>query len=47
MNLKICVAVGNKVMDTHLPLPVGSGDKYDVESGGVKSASNLAPCGRG
>ena len=32
MNLKICVAVGNKVMDTHLPLPVGSGDKYDVGS---------------
>ena len=27
---QISVAVGNKVMDTRLPLPVGSGDKYDI-----------------
>ena len=30
--MSLCVAYGNKVMDTHLPLPVGSGDKYDVDS---------------
>ena len=30
--MSICVASGNKVMDTRLPLPVGSGDKYDAES---------------
>ena len=28
--MSICVAVGNKVMDTRLPQPVGCGDKYDV-----------------
>ena len=28
--MSICVAFSNKVMDTRLPLPVGSGDKYDV-----------------
>ena len=28
--MSICVA--NKVVDTRLPLPVGSGDKYDVDS---------------
>ena len=28
------VAFRNKVMDTHLPLPAGSGDKYDVCSAG-------------
>ncbi len=27
--MSICVAFGNKVMDTRLPLPVGSSDKYD------------------
>ena len=30
--MSICVAFSNKVMDTRLPLPVGSGDKYDVDS---------------
>ena len=29
---KSSVAFCNKVMDTHLPLPVGSGDKYDIGS---------------
>ena len=28
----ICVAFGNKVMDTRLPQPVGCGGKYDVDS---------------
>ena len=28
--MSICVAAGNKVMDTRLPQPVGCGDKYDV-----------------
>ncbi len=32
--MSICVAVGNKVMDTRLPQPVGCGDKYDVCSAG-------------
>ena len=27
--MSVCVAVGNKVMDTRLPQPVGCGDKYD------------------
>ena len=31
--MAICVAVGNKVMDTRLPQPAGCGDKYDVDSG--------------
>ena len=31
--MSICVAYSNKVMGTRLPLPVGSGDKYDVSSG--------------
>ena len=30
--MSICVAFGNKVMNTRLPLPAGSGDKYNVES---------------
>ena len=30
--MSICVAFGNKVMDTRLPQPAGCGDKYDVES---------------
>ena len=30
--MAIGVAYGNKVMDTRLPLPVGSGDKYDIDS---------------
>ena len=29
-NTTLCVAVGNKVIDTRLPQPVGCGDKYDV-----------------
>ena len=28
--MSVCVAVGNKVMDTRLPQPAGCGDKYDV-----------------
>ena len=32
--MSICVAVGNKVMDTRLPQPAGCGDKYDVCSTG-------------
>ena len=32
--MSICVAVGNKVMDTRLPQPAGCGDKYDVCSVG-------------
>ena len=28
--MSICVAIGNKVMDTRLPQPAGCGDKYDV-----------------
>mgnify|MGYP004456524677 FL=1 len=28
--MSICVAYGNKVMDTRLPQPTGCGDKYDV-----------------
>ena len=27
--MSVCVAVGNKVMDTRLPQPAGCGDKYD------------------
>ena len=34
--MSIGVAFGNKVMDTRLPLPVGSGDKYDVSGFGLK-----------
>ena len=32
--MTICVAVGNKVMDTRLPQPAGCGDKYDVSGFG-------------
>ncbi len=32
--MSICVAFGNKVMDTRLPQPAGCGDKYDVCSVG-------------
>ena len=32
--MSICVAVGNKVMDTRLPQPAGCGDKYDVSGFG-------------
>ena len=28
--MSICVAFGNKVMDTRLPQPAGCGDKYDI-----------------
>ena len=28
--MSVCVAVGNKVMDTRLPQPAGCGDKYDI-----------------
>ena len=41
--LSICVAVGNKVMDTRLPQPAGCGDKYDVSGLGsrlLRSAHN-------
>ena len=34
------VAVGNKVMDTRLPQPVGCGDKYDVSGLGLKRRFN-------
>ena len=30
--MSICVAYGNKVMDTRLPQPAGCGDKYDVSA---------------
>ncbi len=33
--MSICVAVGNKVMDTRLPQPTGCGDKYDVSGLGL------------
>ena len=33
--MTICVAVGNKVMDTRLPQPAGCGDKYDVSGLGL------------
>ena len=42
--MSICVAVGNKVMDTRLPQPAGCGDKYDVSGwcwGRMLSASCL------
>ena len=42
--MSICVAVGNKVMDTRLPQPAGYGDKYDVSGwcwGRMLSASCL------
>lgn len=32
--MSICVAFGNKVMDTRLPQPAGCGDKYDICSVG-------------
>ena len=38
--MSICVAYSNKVVDTHLPLPIGSGDKYDVDS---RVSSRLHP----
>ena len=34
--MSICVAVGNKVMDTRLPQPAGCGDKYDVSGLGSR-----------
>ena len=34
--MTICVAVGNKVMDTRLPQPAGCGDKYDVSGLGFR-----------
>ena len=43
--MSICVAVGNKVMDTRLPQPAGCGDKYDVSglgSGLLRVARNDA-----
>ena len=42
-NNTLCVAVGNKVIDTRLPQPVGCGDKYDVSglgSGLLRVARN-------
>ena len=38
--MSIGVAYSNKVVDTHLPLSVGSGDKYDVDS---RVSSRLHP----
>ena len=43
--MSICVAAGNKVMDTRLPQPAGCGDKYDVSglgSGLLRVARNDA-----
>ena len=43
--MSICVAVGNKVMDTRLPQPAGCGDKYDISglgSGLLRVARNDA-----
>ena len=34
--MSVCVAVGNKVMDTRLPQPAGCGDKYDISELGCK-----------
>ena len=33
--MSICVAVGNKVMNTRLPQPAGCGDKYDISGLGL------------
>ena len=41
--MTICVAVGNKVMDTRLPQPVVCGDKYEIsglDSGLLRVARN-------
>ena len=38
--MSICVAVGNKVMDTRLPQPAGCGDKYDVSGLDLKHLLN-------
>ena len=38
--MSICVAVGNKVMDTRLPQPAGCGDKYDVSGLGFRRLFN-------
>ena len=35
--MSICVAIGNKVMDTRLPQPVGCGDKYDISGLDLKN----------
>ena len=41
--MSICVAVGNKVMDTRLPQPVGCGDKYDVDGLGYRLLRHYTP----
>ena len=38
--MSICVAYGNKVMDTRLPQPAGCGDKYDVSGLDLKHLLN-------
>ncbi|MCI7420999.1 MAG: hypothetical protein MSS98_04935, partial [Alphaproteobacteria bacterium] len=38
--MSICVAVGNKVMDTRLPQPAGCGDKYDDSGLGFRRLFN-------
>ena len=38
--MSICVAVGNKIMDTRLPQPAGCGDKYDVSGLGFRRLFN-------
>ena len=38
--MSICVAFGNKVMDTRLPQPAGCGDKYDVSGLDLKHLLN-------
>ena len=41
--MSICVAVGNKVMDTRLPQPAGCGDKYDVSGFGYRLLRRYTP----
>ena len=43
--MSICVAFGNKVMDTRLPQPAGCGDKHDVESRGQYGRSMIEMLG--
>ena len=41
--MSICVAVGNKVVDTRLPQPAGCGDKYDVSGLGSRLLLHYTP----
>ena len=41
--MSICVAFGNKVMDTRLPQPAGCGDKYDVSGFGYRLLRRYTP----